>query len=145
MEVIDAGQHRSTQRDQRLPAEYELRLVARMNQLAAAHPRYGHRRVWAPMRSDGWRVKLDTVPERELAERPPLLQRGRAGGGWQLGREASRTKRSKSPWVVTAVPRGVHEHLLPECGLADRPAGGPVRVGCTNSIFLQRRRFSRHG
>ena len=29
------GQHRSTQRDERLAAEYELRLVERMNELAA--------------------------------------------------------------------------------------------------------------
>jgi hypothetical protein len=28
------GQHRSTQRYERVPAEYELRLVARMNELA---------------------------------------------------------------------------------------------------------------
>ncbi len=35
------GQHRSTQRYRRLEPEYELRLVAAMNALAAAHPRWG--------------------------------------------------------------------------------------------------------
>jgi putative transposase len=33
------GQHRSTQRYERVAVEYELLLVARMNELAAAHPR----------------------------------------------------------------------------------------------------------
>ncbi len=55
------GQHRSTQRYERLPAEYELRLVARMNELAAAHPRYGYRRIWALLRSEGWRVNRKRI------------------------------------------------------------------------------------
>jgi hypothetical protein len=33
------GQHRPTQRYERVAAEYELKLVARMNELAALHPR----------------------------------------------------------------------------------------------------------
>ena len=45
------GQHRSSQRYQRLAPEYELRLVARMNELAAAHPRWGYRRVWTLLRA----------------------------------------------------------------------------------------------
>ena len=36
------GQHRSTQRYERVALEYELRLVTRMNELAARHPRYGY-------------------------------------------------------------------------------------------------------
>lgn len=36
------GQHRSTQRYERVALEYELRLVRRMNELAARHPRYGY-------------------------------------------------------------------------------------------------------
>jgi putative transposase len=55
------GQHRSTQRYQRLEPEYELRLVARMNELAAVHPRYGYRRVWALLRSEGWRVNRKRI------------------------------------------------------------------------------------
>lgn len=55
------GQHRSTQRYERLPAEYELRLVARMNELAAAHPRWGYRRVWSLLRSEGWRVNRKRI------------------------------------------------------------------------------------
>jgi hypothetical protein len=55
------GQHRSTQRYRPLPADYELRLVARMNELAAAHPRYGYRRVWALLRSEGFRVSRKRI------------------------------------------------------------------------------------
>ena len=55
------GQHRSTQRYARLPAEYELRLVARMNELAAVHPRYGYRRIWALLRNEGWRVNRKRI------------------------------------------------------------------------------------
>jgi transposase InsO family protein len=55
------GQHRSTQRYERVPAEYELRLVARMNELAAAHPRYGYRRIWSLLRAEGWRVNRKRI------------------------------------------------------------------------------------
>ncbi len=55
------GQHRSTQRYERVPAEYELRLVARMNELAALHPRYGYRRIWALLRDEGWRVNRKRI------------------------------------------------------------------------------------
>jgi transposase InsO family protein len=55
------GQHRSTQRYQRVPAEYELRLVARMNELAAAHPRWGYRRVWSLLRAEGWLVNRKRI------------------------------------------------------------------------------------
>jgi transposase InsO family protein len=69
------GQHRSTQRYERQPAELELRLVKRMNELASAHPRYGYRRVWALLRTEGflvnrkrverlWRVEGHRVPPR---------------------------------------------------------------------------------
>ncbi len=55
------GQHRSTQRYEPVPAEYELRLVARMNELAALHPRYGYRRIWALLRAEGWRVNRKRI------------------------------------------------------------------------------------
>jgi transposase InsO family protein len=69
------GQHRSTQRYERLAPEYELRLVKRMKELAAAHPRYGYRRIWALLRTDGfcvnrkrierlWRLEGHRVPPR---------------------------------------------------------------------------------
>jgi transposase InsO family protein len=55
------GQHRSTQRYERLAPEYELKLVARMNELAAVHPRYGYRRIWALLRSEGWSVNRKRI------------------------------------------------------------------------------------
>ncbi|HEX5469895.1 MAG TPA: IS3 family transposase [Gaiellaceae bacterium] len=55
------AQHRSTQRYRPLPAAYELRLVARMNALATRHPRYGYRRVWALLRTEGFHVNRKRV------------------------------------------------------------------------------------
>jgi hypothetical protein len=55
------GQQRSTQRYRRLAPEYELRLVKRMNELAAQHPRYGYRQVWALLLSEGWRVNRKRI------------------------------------------------------------------------------------
>jgi putative transposase len=54
-------QHRSTQRYAKVQPDYELRLVARMNELAAAHPRYGYRRIWSLLRSEGWRVNRKRI------------------------------------------------------------------------------------
>ena len=53
--------NRSTQRYQTLPADEEVRLVRAMNELAAAHPRYGYRMVWALLRGDGWRVNRKRI------------------------------------------------------------------------------------
>jgi putative transposase len=55
------GQHRSTQRYAPVPAEYELRLVARMNELAAEHPRWGYRTVWQLLRGEGWQVNRKRI------------------------------------------------------------------------------------
>jgi hypothetical protein len=55
------GQHRSTQRYQKLAPEYELRLVEAMNELAARYPRWGYRRVWTVLRSEGWRVNRKRI------------------------------------------------------------------------------------
>jgi putative transposase len=55
------GQHRPTHRYRRTEPEYELKLVGRMNELAALHPRYGYRRIWALLRSEGWRVNRKRI------------------------------------------------------------------------------------
>jgi transposase InsO family protein len=55
------GQHRSTQRYERLAPAYELKLVARMNELAAEHPRWGYRRIWALLRAEGWKVNRKRI------------------------------------------------------------------------------------
>lgn len=55
------GQHRSTNRYRALPDDFELRLVERMNELAARHPRWGYRRVWALLREEGFAVNKKRV------------------------------------------------------------------------------------
>jgi putative transposase len=62
------GQHRSTQRYRPLHPEEELRLVKRMNALAARHPRYGYRRIWALLRTEGWQVNRKRVERLWRAE-----------------------------------------------------------------------------
>lgn len=52
------GQHRSTNRYRPLPGDFELRLVARMNELAATYPRWGYRRICSLLRAEGWAVGL---------------------------------------------------------------------------------------
>jgi putative transposase len=69
------GQHRSTQRYRPLHPEYELRLVKRMNELAARHPRYGYRRVWALLRTEAPASSPPYTSEREqdqAAQRPSV-------------------------------------------------------------------------
>lgn len=48
------GQHRSTQRYVRVPPDYEVRLVKRMNELAAKYPRWGYRMIASVLKSEGW-------------------------------------------------------------------------------------------
>jgi hypothetical protein len=55
------GQHRSTQRYEGVPGDYEMRLVKAMNELAAKHPRYGYRMVWARLRSEGWQINRKRI------------------------------------------------------------------------------------
>lgn len=55
------GQHRSTQRYTPAPLEFELRLVARINELAAARPRWGYRIVWRLLRTEGWEVNRKRI------------------------------------------------------------------------------------
>lgn len=55
------GQHRSTQTYEAVPADYQLRLVKRMNELAAAHPKYGYRIVANLLQAEGWKVNKKRV------------------------------------------------------------------------------------
>jgi putative transposase len=55
------GQHRSTQRYEAIVPDYELKLVRRMNELAAVHPRYGYRRVHALLVTEGWRINRKRI------------------------------------------------------------------------------------
>lgn len=88
-------QHRSTQRYRPLHPEYELRLVARMNALAARHPRYGYRRVWALLRSEGfavnrkrierlWRAEGHRVPPRRTQASGKRAQGNALNAAWNM-------------------------------------------------------------
>ncbi|MGD0834701.1 MAG: IS3 family transposase [Candidatus Dormibacteria bacterium] len=56
------GQHRATQRREPRPVVGpEEQLRRRMRQLARAQPRYGHRRIWALLRREGWLVNRKRV------------------------------------------------------------------------------------
>ena len=81
-------QHRSTQRYAKVAPDYELRLVARMNELAAAHPRWGYRRIWSLLRDEGWRVNRKRIERlwrleghRAAPAQPRLRQEGRRDSG----------------------------------------------------------------
>lgn len=50
------GQHRSTQRYELQPVDFEDRVLRRMNKLAEEHPRWGYRMVCAVMRQEGFGV-----------------------------------------------------------------------------------------
>ena len=54
-------QPRQTQRYRPDVNEQERRLVQRMLELVAAHPRYGYRRIWALLRREGWKLNRKRV------------------------------------------------------------------------------------
>jgi transposase InsO family protein len=88
------GQHRSTQRYASQPPGLELELVKRMNELAARHPRWGYRTVWALLREEGfqvnhkrierlWRLEGHRVPPRRRSSGQRAVG-GSAGGTWAV-------------------------------------------------------------
>lgn len=88
------GQYRSTQRYSGVPRDLELRLVARMNELAAEYPRWGYRRVWSLLRGEGftvnkkrverlWRLEGHKVPAQRRKHGQKAVG-GNAGATWNL-------------------------------------------------------------
>jgi putative transposase len=115
------GQHRSTQRYAPLPGEYELRLVTRMNELAAAYPRFGYRRVWALLRAEGFAVNRKRIMRLWRAEGhrvPP--RRSQASG-----RRAEGTA-EQAIWNLPA-RRPNHVWSYDFMGSRTR-TGGPIRI-----------------
>jgi putative transposase len=93
------GQHRSSQRYQRLQPAYERALVARMNELAARYPRCGYRRIWALLRGEGfavnrkrierlWRAEGHRVPPRRSKASGRKAQGAAANAPWNLAASA---------------------------------------------------------
>jgi putative transposase len=113
-------QHRSTQRYERVAADFELRLVARMNELAARHPRYGYRRVWALLRSEGFEVNHKRVERLWRAEGHKVPPRRKRHGQKAVGRADS------ASWAVQATrPNEVWSYDFVSARTED---GLPLRV-----------------
>jgi putative transposase len=77
-------QPRSTQRYQAAEVEDEKPLVKRMKELSCRHPRYGYRRIWALLRSEGFRVNRKRVHRlwrREGLKVPQKQRKRRRLGG----------------------------------------------------------------
>jgi transposase InsO family protein len=82
-------QHRSSQRYEPVPPDFEVRLVAAMRKVADQHPRWGYRRVHAVLRNQGWEVNLKRVERlwrQHQLKVPPRRQK--ASGQKALGSDA---------------------------------------------------------
>ncbi len=93
---------------------------ARMNELAAAHPRYGYRRVWALLRGEGWRVnrkRIERLWRLEGHRVPPRRNRARAR------RQAGRGARDLEPAGVR--PNHVWSYDFMGARTGD---GSPIRI-----------------
>jgi putative transposase len=152
------GQHRSSQRYRRLEPEYERRLVARMNELAAAHPRYGYRRIWALLRGEGfrvnrkrierlWRLEGHRVPPRRSQASGRKAQGAAANAPWNLAAPApnqiwsydfmaARTRTGASLRILNVVDE--YTRLALGCRV-DRS------IGAAEVIAELERLFERHG
>src|SRR5919106_4984959 len=89
-------QHRSTQRYEGLAPEYGLRLVARMNELAARHPRYGYRRIWALLRSEGFEINRKRIERLWRLEGHRVPPPRRSSGQKAIGGAAN------AAWMIPA-------------------------------------------
>jgi putative transposase len=74
-----SGQHRSTQRRQSRRGDRDEALRAALRQLSREHPRWGYRRAWASLRSQGWQANRKKIQRlwREEGLRVPAKRRKR--------------------------------------------------------------------
>jgi putative transposase len=114
------GQHRSTQRYEAKPQDFELRLVKRIDELAARHPRYGYRRVWALLRQEGWSVNRKRIERLWRSEGHRVPPQRRSSGQKAKGSAAG------AAWNTPAsAPNDVWSYDFVSTRTAD---GGPLRV-----------------
>lgn len=101
------GQPRSTQRYEAEPDEYEARLVERMKELAASHPRWGHRRIGALLREEGWQANRKRIQRLWRAEglRVPKAKKRkrRRLPGQAQGTQHQRAQRPGEVWAYDFV------------------------------------------
>lgn len=82
-------QHRSSQRYDPVPPDFEQRLVKAMQKVADEHPRWGYRRVHAVLKSQGWEVNLKRVERLwRLHQLKVPPRRSKASGQKALGNDA---------------------------------------------------------
>jgi putative transposase len=97
------GQSRSTQRYEAPEDEEEKRLISAMRRLALEHPRWGHRRIGALLRAEGWKVNHKRVQRLWRAE--GLRVKAKARKKRRLGRKrgtGSQHRRAVKPNEVWA-------------------------------------------
>jgi transposase InsO family protein len=125
------GQHRSTQRYAAIAPDYELRLVKRMNALADRHPRYGYRRIWALLRSEGWAVnrkRVERLWRLEGHRVPP--RRAKASG------QRAKGGAQNAAW---ALPATAPDHVWSIDFVACHTDGGaPIRILNTVDEYTRR-------
>jgi putative transposase len=91
-EAVD--QPRSTQRYEPAEDEQEIALVKRMKELAAEHPRYGYRRIWALLRAEKFKINIKCVYRlwKQEGLKVPKKQRKKR----RLGHSANSCTRAKA-------------------------------------------------
>ena len=114
------GQHRSTQRYEPVPGDFETRLIKAIRAHADEHPRWGYRRVHALLIEDGWAVNLKRVHRLWRLEGLTVPARrqhkGKKAGGSDLN----------SAWALPAVrPNHVWSYDFVAARTID---GGPLRI-----------------
>jgi transposase InsO family protein len=100
------GQPRSTQRYAAQERDGERPLVQRMRKLVGSHPRYGYRRVWALLRSEGFRVNVKRVYRlwrKEGLKVPQKQRRRRRLGGSANGCIRHRAEHIDHVWAYDFV------------------------------------------
>jgi putative transposase len=113
------GQHRSTQRYEGVPGDFEVRLIKAMHVHADAHPRWGYRRIHALLVADGWEVNVKRVHRLWVLEELRLPPRRRSG-------QKSLGTGENSAWNLPAVRLG---HVWSYDFVAARLRnGGPLRI-----------------
>jgi putative transposase len=97
------GQHRSTQRHRPRKADRDDGLRARLRSLSGEHPRWGYRRAWASLRSEGWAVNRKKIQRlwREEGLRVPAKRRKRQRLGVSTSPAARlRAERPGQVWAL---------------------------------------------
>lgn len=98
-----AGQNRSTQRHHGPRGDRDDALRRRLGAISRQHPRWGYRKAWALLRSDGWEVNRKRVQRlwREEGLRvPPRRRKRRRLGASTVPARRLRAERLDHVWAL---------------------------------------------